>query len=1361
VKRKNLILLIALIILLLVTSAFWVLVSTETGLHWLYNNVAQHLPAEIKIRSLNGRLIGPLRVKGFEYHADGTEVNAESFFMDWRPWALLDGRLEVTRIAVSDVRIKTSAKKTEETSSSQVKLPDIRLPLAVAVDDALVENFSYAQNAQPKPLVINKIMLRASTQEDTILLDKFIVDAPDFNIDLLGKIRPVAQYLSNLSVKWTVKIATDKQLSGTGSLQGDIEKLAVTQEVSGVVDASLQATLRDLLDNFRWKATVDIAAFDPRVFQPQLGVEKVSGQVTGQGGLQQFQTYGRLMVRYEKTGDVEADFNLFYQPDKPEIDQFVLGILDSNAELHLTGNLNMPGGITAVDRFAWDARLKLQDIDPRLFNSELKFGLLNANINSTGDLQEIHASGQVSTRYERAGKVNGDFRLVYYPGRLQVDKLELVLPDSDIKTQVTGLVKSSGDNTKQLDYVDANLQWTGLRWPLETEKEPVVISPAGSGQIQGTLAAYHLQMQAQIKGHNIPPGDWRVTGQGDRDSLNLSSVQIKALDGSLAAHGKLNWRDGFMWDAVLAARDLNPARLWPDWPAKLSVDATSKGRVRKTILTTQVAVEKISGSFRDNPVQGSGEFKIDGKNYVLKGLDIKAGDAHMNAFGSLTDRWNVSWKLKVQDLAALLPDAGGLLDVQGSLQGPRQKPHVQLTMTANKLQYENTFVDAIDAKVDLDVEQKKDSQIDVTVKELRRGDLRINSLTLNAIGRLRDHQIQLTAKRATEAVQLSIAGRYIEKVWHAQFNRADVQHTQFGDWHLNRPGNLQIAQGYAKSDQWCWINNKSRLCADVVWNKQQGVNTTISTDGLPLALLNTYMPPDIELQGQLNSMTKIAYKGENKLTVDADLNLSSGALKYDMLEGKPVVAEFTGGQVSIGLNESGLQSKLNLKFVDNSELKTGINLPGWRLGKKLASQPLEGDVQLDLKQLGFVAGFLKQVEKTSGMLKANVKLGGRIGEPKVIGAVTLTKGSAQVPQLGITLQEVNISAVNEQGGLIEFQGSAKSGEGILRINGQVTLDPQKGWPVIVDIKGDHFEAVNTPEARVLASPDLQLLVTGRRIDLIGTLEIPQASLQPPDSSDAVSVSDDVVFVNKQNAEQQKEEKWQIYTTVRIVLGDKVKFSGFGLEGRIVGNVVAVDEPNKLTTGYGELQVVGGTFKAYKIELQIERGRLMFTGGPMNNPGIDVRATRHIGEDIAGVQVRGTLLSTQLTLFSEPPRDQADILSLLLLGVPVSEASSEQGRALLIAASSLRLSGGDTLTRKIANRFGIEELRFETGETPEQASVVIGKYLGPRLYINYSVGLFEPVNTVRLQYRISKKWILQSETSSTGDGGADFLYTFEH
>jgi translocation and assembly module TamB len=60
---------------------------------------------------------------------------------------------------------------------------------------------------------------------------------------------------------------------------------------------------------------------------------------------------------------------------------------------------------------------------------------------------------------------------------------------------------------------------------------------------------------------------------------------------------------------------------------------------------------------------------------------------------------------------------------------------------------------------------------------------------------------------------------------------------------------------------------------------------------------------------------------------------------------------------------------------------------------------------------------------------------------------------------------------------------------------------------------------------------------------------------------------------------------------------------------------------------------------------------------------------------------------------------------------------------------------------------------------EHASLVIGKYLSPRLYVSYGIGLLNPISTLRVQYTITKSLQLVTESSGVRSGG-DVIYTIE-
>jgi translocation and assembly module TamB len=120
--------------------------------------------------------------------------------------------------------------------------------------------------------------------------------------------------------------------------------------------------------------------------------------------------------------------------------------------------------------------------------------------------------------------------------------------------------------------------------------------------------------------------------------------------------------------------------------------------------------------------------------------------------------------------------------------------------------------------------------------------------------------------------------------------------------------------------------------------------------------------------------------------------------------------------------------------------------------------------------------------------------------------------------------------------------------------------------------------------------------------------------------------------------------------------------------------------------------------------------------------------------------------------------QSEALAYLLVGRPLNQVSPQEGDRLANAVNALGLRGGNLLAKKLAARFGLEEARIESDGSLDQASLVVGKYLSPRLYVTYGIGLFEPINTFRVRYLLSDKWTLQAES---GNGtSADALYTVE-
>jgi translocation and assembly module TamB len=1028
----------------------------------------------------------------------------------------------------------------------------------------------------------------------------------------------------------------------------------------------------------------------------------------------------------------------------------------------------------------WELNASASALDVSHIDARWKFAPLDVELAAQGD----HASINVSGKLRSTHPATGEFALIWQ-GRLidahvAVDRVEAQLLNTDTRVRLSGSVELDARAEYGVANINASGNWQALRWPLRGA--PTVLSPEGDFSFTGAPENYTFAISAPLRSERLPNSELSVQGHGNMHELDINSINIAVLDG--AAHGGavVKWDAGVIWNTHLSGAGLNPGALWSEWPGQLAFELGSAGEAKDGHLRANVNVAKLAGRLRGYPLDGHAQLTVNDDDYELRGAELRSDTNSARVRGALNKDWQLDWDISAPKLVALLPQLQGALNARGQVRGPRETPQVRYTLKGESLRFDSAQAARVDSQGELDFNEQRPTKITLQAQQLLLAGAPVDSMVFGLDGSLQAHRLTAALRAPDGEVDVSIDGQWRDSLWSGQIARADLRQVRYGAWMLEQAAVLQGSSSAAHLAESCWRSEAGRLCADVNWSKDSGVDLKLSLAELPLTALRAAFPEGIGATGVLSGALRVHAQPRDKLATIVNgtlqLQLGAGQISLAAVTDEVLNFEHRGADVKLVVDAQGARLDAKTDFAELGTASVNLQLPNWQPEKSSNEQTIAGRVQADIKELGFLTRWIPAIDQVRGVVHADAKLHGSLAQPRYEGVVSLRDGAAALPQQGIHLKDVNIEARSRSDEHIEFHASAHSGPGQVEIQGNVALDQSAGWPLTVEIKGKDFEAVNLPEAWVLASPEMQIYKARNRIDLNGVLQIPQARYTARDVSASKTPSSDVVLVGKEE-KPRSDDKWQIYSTVRFSFGDKVSFNGFGLKGLVRGEVVSIDEPKKLTTGYGELQIVDATFNAYKIDLRVTRGRLVFAGGPINNPGIDARAIRaesasrptnstsepaelrEPGAIVAGVLVRGTVRNLELTLFSEPARDQAEVLSLLLFGVPLGDATSEQGKALFLAASSLRLSGRDETVRKIGKKFGIEEIRLEAGSTPDQASLVIGRYLGPRLYINYSVGLLaNTTNVLRVRYRLSNKWLLQSEQSDA-ESAADLLYTFEH
>ena len=336
---------------------------------------------------------------------------------------------------------------------------------------------------------------------------------------------------------------------------------------------------------------------------------------------------------------------------------------------------------------------------------------------------------------------------------------------------------------------------------------------------------------------------------------------------------------------------------------------------------------------------------------------------------------------------------------------------------------------------------------------------------------------------------------------------------------------------------------------------------------------------------------------------------------------------------------------------------------------------------------------------------------------------------------------------------LDFTGSARMGAGTVSAGGRFEWRDAKPYGKF-RLEGENLRVVDVPEAQIDASPALDFSIEGRRIEVTGAVRVPHARIVPADLTNAVRASSDEIVAGQEEADPSK--RFEVSTGISLTLGDKVSIDTLGLTARLTGSLTLRSGGNDdITRGAGELSVQDGKYTAYGRRLDIERGRLVFSGGPVNNPGVDIRAVKEYPDVKAGVNVRGTLLQPRLSFFSEPSLPQSQIVSLILAG---GSLESAQNRSNPNQAGNEALAQGSAiLAQQLGARVGIEDVSLESNLANE-TSLVLGKYLSPRLYVSYGISFTEQINTLKLRYSLSDRWTVKTEVGQAR--GADLVYTIE-
>jgi translocation and assembly module TamB len=297
---------------------------------------------------------------------------------------------------------------------------------------------------------------------------------------------------------------------------------------------------------------------------------------------------------------------------------------------------------------------------------------------------------------------------------------------------------------------------------------------------------------------------------------------------------------------------------------------------------------------------------------------------------------------------------------------------------------------------------------------------------------------------------------------------------------------------------------------------------------------------------------------------------------------------------------------------------------------------------------------------------------------------------------------------------------------------------------VLNVRGDNVLVSDTRDLRAIASPDVVVRYAARQpLQVTGTVTVPSARIDLERLDEGVSASDDVVVLDPADPEDTGTLPLDLDLT--LALGEDVQLNGFGLDGTLGGKLRVRARPGREMTASGQLDV-DGRYTAYGQKLTITRGQLVWSGGPVGNPILNIRAEREVGEVTAGVDIRGRASAPEATVWSDPASSQSEALAYLALGRPLSSASRDESRQ-LNAASAALTAGGSLLASQLGARIGLDDAGVMESRALGGSVFGVGKYLSPKLYVSYGVSLLGTGQVLTLKYLLRKGFDIEIESST--------------
>jgi translocation and assembly module TamB len=527
---------------------------------------------------------------------------------------------------------------------------------------------------------------------------------------------------------------------------------------------------------------------------------------------------------------------------------------------------------------------------------------------------------------------------------------------------------------------------------------------------------------------------------------------------------------------------------------------------------------------------------------------------------------------------------------------------------------------------------------------------------------------------------------------------------------------------------------------------------------LKLPEIRPLLPNHAMTQGMTGSLSGI-------LSAEGDLR-NPEAVKVSATVDQLALARggFRGAnEGDIVLNYSG--GKLEVKAFAFRGPDTDLTVDGW-LGPRHMDFTVRGG--LDVRALEVLA---PDLERTGGRVQFTAQASGNMDKPSLAGEATLTDGRMSLRGRPVTLRNLSGQATFTEHGVLLKGFRALLNEGRVRASGEIALKQLRPDKLVVSAELEDVTYRVQDDLPVTASGDLQLTGTPEALLLAGDIDILRLRYQKGLELDTMLRNLGRRSVLPTTAD--KPSEFLTYD-VRVHLKD-VRVDNNLAKGQVLGDL-RLTGTNVRPGVLGRVEAAKDSQAFFRNnQFTISQAQVEFRDRYGIELVFDVRAQTQVREYTVKLHAFGQPNDPQVQLSAEPALVEADVLSLLTLGVTSTDKETAASASAGLAAEALfNVSGLDRQVKRFLPRNAIlKDLSFQFATTyndatrqAEPTAQLESKILSDQL----KIGMTQPVSgrgtRARAEYRFDNRlsaqaqWDNENSEAAFGNLGLELKLSWE-